>query len=195
MKKESARKQELRSAAARLFRKMGYSRATVRNIAKMVGLQSGSIFYHFKTKEDILVEVMREGMRQFTETAKTPLRDANTPLMRLRGLFIGSLRALHNPNSAEIAVVLSEWRHLSPRSRCLIVKLRDQVDESWDQVLRELAAEGLVQGDLRILRLSMLGALNWSLQWYDKQGILEIEDLACRLMESFVPAAKVNKSR
>ena len=193
MKKESARKQELRSAAAKLFRKVGYGRATVRDIAKSVGLQSGSIFYHFKTKEDILVEVMSEGMRQFTETAQTPLRNAGTPLMKLRGLFTGHLKALHNPNSSEIAVVLSEWRHLSPRSRRLVVRLRDQVDAAWDQVLREAAAEGLVQGDLRTLRLSMLGALNWSLQWYDKQGDLGIEDLACRLLESFVPAAKVNK--
>lgn len=190
MKNESARKQELRAAAAKLFLKVGYGRATVRDIAKSVGLQSGSIFYHFKTKEDILVDVMSEGMRQFTETAKTPLHDATTPLMKLRGLFIGHLKALHNPNSAEIAVVLSEWRHLSAKSRRQVVKLRDQVDEMWDQALREAAAAGLVRGDLRILRLSMLGAINWSLQWYDKRGKMDIEELACRLLESFVPAAK-----
>lgn len=193
MKNESARKQELRSAAAKLFLKVGYGRATVRDIAKSVGLQSGSIFYYFKTKEDILVGVMSEGMRQFTGTAKDPERNGSTPLMKLRGLFIGHLKALHNPNSPEVPVVISEWRHLSPRSRRLVVKLRDQVDEAWDQVLRELAAEGLVHGDLRILRLSMLGSLNWSLQWYDKQGDLGIEDLACRLLESFIPAAKVGK--
>lgn len=193
VKNESARKEELRSAAAKLFLKLGYGSATVRDIAKSVGLQSGSIFYYFKTKEDILVGVMSEGMRQFTGTPRDPLRNGNTPLMKLRGLFIGHLKALHNPNSPEVAVVISEWRHLSPRSRRVVVKLRDQVDKTWDQVLREVAAEGLVQGDLHILRLSMLGALNWSLQWYDKQGSLGIEDLACLLLESFIPAARVTK--
>lgn len=191
MKDESERKRELRSTAAKLFLKMGYGGATVRDLAKAVGIQSGSIFYHFKTKEDILVDVMCEGMRQFTSAATDPARDGRTPLMKLRGLFIGQLKALHNPNSAEVAVVISEWRHLSSRSRRVIVKLRDQVDAEWNKVLAEAAAAGLVHGDLRILRLAMLGALNWSLQWYDAKGDLRIEDLASRMLESFVPAARV----
>ena len=49
-------------SAARLFRDVGYPRATVRDIAKTVGMQSGSIFYYFKTKEDILVEVMESAI-------------------------------------------------------------------------------------------------------------------------------------
>lgn len=191
MKEESVRKQALRSAAAKLFLKVGYGRATVRDIAKSVGMQSGSIFYYYQTKEDILVSVMSEGMRQLIESVSAPLGDAKTPLMRLRGLFIGHLKCLHNPNSTEIAVVLSEWRQLSPRSRRVVVKLRDNVDAVWDQVLLELAQEGVVQGDLRILRLAMLGALNWSLQWYSANGSLKLEELANRLLESFVPSASL----
>jgi AcrR family transcriptional regulator len=192
-KNESVRKHELRVAAAKLFLKVGYDRATVRDIAKKVGLQSGSIFYHFKTKEDILVDVMSEGLRQFAEAVNQPLRDASSPLEKLRGLFLGHLKALLNPDNSEIAVVLSEWRQLSPRSRRLVVKLRDEVDDVWNEVLREAAAQGLVQGDLRILRLSMLGAINWSLQWYDRRGKLTIEELASRLLETFVPPDRIPK--
>lgn len=192
-KNESVRKHALRVAAAKLFLKVGYDRATVRDIAKMVGLQSGSIFYHFKTKEDILVDVMSEGLRQFAEAVNQPLRDARTPLEKLRGLFLGHLEALLNPDNSEIAVVLSEWRQLSPQSRRLVVKLRDEVDDVWNEVLREAAAQGLVQGDLRILRLSMLGAINWSLQWYDRRGKLTIEELATRLLETFVPPDRIPK--
>ncbi|MGO9772654.1 MAG: TetR/AcrR family transcriptional regulator [Roseiarcus sp.] len=180
-------------AAAKLFLKVGYDRATVRDIAKKVGLQSGSIFYHFKTKEDILVDVMSEGLRQFAEAVNQPLRDASSPLEKLRGLFLGHLKALLNPDNSEIAVVLSEWRQLSPQSRRLVVKLRDDVDDVWNEVLREAAAQGLVQGDLRILRLSMLGAINWSLQWYDRRGKLTIEELASRLLETFVPPDRIPK--
>ncbi len=190
MKNESTRKQELRSAAAKLFLKVGYGRTTVRDIAKSVGMQSGSIFYHYKTKEDILVSAMSEGVRQFAESARGPENDRRTPLMKLRDLFINHLTGLHNPESPEVAVMLSEWRHLSPRSRRVIVKLRDNVDDVWQQVLSELAEEGLVQGDLHVLRIAMLGAINWSLQWYDKNGKLKIEELACQLLATFIPAAR-----
>jgi AcrR family transcriptional regulator len=186
---DSARRSELRVAAARLFRKVGYSRATVRDIAKAVGMQSGSIFYYFKTKEDILEDVMGEGMRLFLEAAAAAQRDEATPRMRLRALLVGHLKALHSRDSDELTVVLSEWRSLSPTTRRRIVKQRDEVDAAWDGVLRDLAAEGLVRGDLAIVRLAILGAVNWSVQWYDKRGKLAIEELADQLLDLFVPLA------
>lgn len=186
---ESARRSELRAAAARLFRKVGYSRATVRDIAKAVGLQSGSIFYYFKTKEDILEEVMNEGMRHFLEASAAALRDEATPRLRLRALLVGHLKALHSRDSDELTVVLSEWRSLSPASRRRIVQQRDAVDAAWNSVLRDLAAAGQVHGDLNIVRLAILGAVNWSVQWYDKRGKLSIEGLADQLLALYVPAA------
>ncbi len=184
---DSARRVELRAAAARLFRKVGYSRATVRDIAKAVGLQSGSIFYHFATKEEILEEVMSEGMRHFLDAAAAALRDEANPRRRLRALLVGHLKALHSRDSDELAVVLSEWRSLSPTSRRRIVKQRDEVDAAWNTVLAELAAAGELRGDLNVVRLTILGALNWSVQWYDKRGKLSIEELAEQLLDLFVP--------
>jgi hypothetical protein len=46
-----------------------------------------------------------------------------------------------------------------------------------------------VRGDLRLLRLAMLGALNWTLQWYQRDGPLGIRELADDLLAVFVPAA------
>lgn len=195
LRSDHVRKHELRVAAAKLFLTVGYDRATVRDIARMVGLQSGSIFYHYKTKEEILVDVMSEGLRLVTEATHQSLSGAATPLEKLRALFIGHLRALHDPNNSEIAVVLSEWRQLSPRSRRLVVKLRDTVDETWNEVLREASAQELVQGDLRILRLAMLGSINWSLQWYDRRGKLTIEELGSRLLDTFIPLIELPAGR
>jgi len=186
---DSARRAELRAAAARLFRKVGYSRATVRDIAKAVGLQSGSIFYHFTSKEEMLEEVMSEGMRQFLDAAAAALRDGADPRRKLRALLVGHLKALHSRDSDELAVVLSEWRSLSPTSRRRIVKQRDEVDAAWNTVLAELAAAGQLRGDLNVVRLTILGALNWSVQWYDKRGKLSIEELAEQLLDLFVPQA------
>ncbi|POC72277.1 TetR family transcriptional regulator, partial [Vibrio vulnificus] len=50
---ESARGKLLQTAA-HLFRSKGYERTTVRDLASAVGIQSGSIFHHFKSKDEIL---------------------------------------------------------------------------------------------------------------------------------------------
>ncbi len=182
---DSARRQELLASAARLFRDVGYPRATVRDIAKAVGMQSGSIFYYFKTKEDILLEVMETAMRAFVLAGQRALEQAKTPREKLRLLFAGHLEALHGTRD-ETAVVLSEWRNLAPKSRRRMVKLRDQVDSMWDEALHEAVAAGMVQGDVRLLRLAMLGSLNWSLQWYSPKGGLSIQDLADRFVDFYV---------
>jgi AcrR family transcriptional regulator len=182
------RRRRLISAAAGLFRRYGYERTTARDIARAFGVQSGSIFYHFASKEELLVAVMLEGMRQFAAAARGPLAEARTPLGRLRALFFGHLTALHGGGD-EQAVVIQEWRSLAARPRRRVVSLRDEVEAMWREVLDEAAAAGLVRGDLRLLRLAMLGALNWTLQWYQRDGPLGIRELADDLLAVFVPAA------
>ena len=54
-------------AAAHLFRVQGYSGTTVREIAALVGIQSGSLFHHFRSKEEILFVVMKEVIIYNTE--------------------------------------------------------------------------------------------------------------------------------
>lgn len=185
---DPARRRELVAAAARLFRRYGYERTTAREIARAFGVQSGSIFYHFESKEALLVAVMLEGMRQFVAAARGPLANAHTPRERLRALFYGQLTALHGGGD-EQAVVIQEWRSLSARPRKQVVALRDEVEAMWREVLDEAAAAGLVSGDLRLLRLAMLGALNWTLQWYRPDGPLGVRELADGLLAVFVPAA------
>src|SRR6476646_11454932 len=58
------RRGELVRAAAQLFREKGFEGTTVRDIANAVGMQSGSPFYHFGSKVEMLVAVMEEGLRQ-----------------------------------------------------------------------------------------------------------------------------------
>ncbi|MCG6876255.1 MAG: TetR/AcrR family transcriptional regulator [Betaproteobacteria bacterium] len=185
---DPARRRGLVAAAAGLFRRYGYERTTAREIARAFGVQSGSIFYHFENKEALLVAVMLEGMRQFVAAARGPLADAHSPLERLRALFYGHLTALHGGGD-EQAVVIQEWRSLSARPRKKVVAVRDAVEAMWREVLDEAAAAGLVSGDLRLLRLAMLGALNWTLQWYQPDGPLGVRELADGLLAVFVPAA------
>src|SRR5829696_6435854 len=57
------RRGELLRSAAKLFRRKGFDATSTRDIAAAVGMQSGSPFYHFKSKGALLFAVMEEGMR------------------------------------------------------------------------------------------------------------------------------------
>ncbi|WP_372867774.1 TetR/AcrR family transcriptional regulator, partial [Pseudomonas sp.] len=68
---------KLLQTAAHLFRSKGYERTTVRDLASAVGIQSGSIFHHFKSKDEILRSVMEETIRYNTALMRASLAEAS----------------------------------------------------------------------------------------------------------------------
>ncbi len=86
---------KLLQVAAHLFRNKGYERTTVRDLAGAVGIQSGSIFHHFKSKDDILRAVMEETIRYNTALMRAAIAEADT--VRERVLALDLLRiAVHH---------------------------------------------------------------------------------------------------
>lgn len=178
----NSRRMELILAAATLFRDQGYERTTVRDLGNAVGLQSGSLFYHFRSKEDILVAVMALGITRTTEQLQAALAKATTVQQKLAALFHVHLHSLLGDNQAALEVMLYEWRSLSPAARPDLIILRDRYEALWQDTLDLAAASGLVKQDTRLLRRTLLGSLHWSVQWFDPAGELDIDQLAERML-------------
>ncbi|GGY23167.1 TetR/AcrR family transcriptional regulator [Paludibacterium paludis] len=179
---ENSRRRELIEAAARLFRDQGYERTTVRDLGNAVGLQSGSLFYHFRTKEEILVAVMALGISRTTEQLAEAIAAARSAREKLAALFHVHLNSLLGDNQAALEVMLYEWRSVSESSRPGLIVLRDRYEALWQSVLDEAASQGLVKTDTRLLRRTLLGSLHWSVQWYREDGELTVDQLAERMM-------------
>ena len=110
---DNSRRAELVRTAARLFRDQGYERTTVRDLGNAVGLQSGSLFYHFRNKEEILVAVMALGITSTTEQLAAALEVAKTPYDKVSALIHVHLNSLLGENQAALEVMLYEWRSVS----------------------------------------------------------------------------------
>src|SRR5690554_6041839 len=113
---ESARGRLLREAA-RLFREKGYERTTVRDLAAAVGIQSGSLFHHFRTKEEILKAVMVETIRLNTALMQAAMSSADSNREKLRALVSAELESINGQTGEAMAVLVFEWRSLSEASR------------------------------------------------------------------------------
>ncbi|KAA8783563.1 TetR/AcrR family transcriptional repressor of bet genes [Paenibacillus sp. 4624] len=59
---QDERRNAILQAAFTLFGQVGYTKATMKEIAAKAGVAQGLIGYHFTTKETLLVEVVREWM-------------------------------------------------------------------------------------------------------------------------------------
>ncbi|MBU6951935.1 MULTISPECIES: TetR/AcrR family transcriptional regulator [unclassified Hahella] len=168
----------LLAKAAHLFKEKGYERTTVRDLAASVGIQSGSIFHHFRSKEDILFAVMEETILYITAKMREALERAPTARDRLLALLRCELESVLGGTGEAMTVLVYEWRSLSDARQEEILKLRDQYEGLWLDTLSEARDAGLVKGDVAVLRRFLTGALSWTITWYKSEGSMTVEDLA-----------------
>lgn len=169
--------------AARLFRDKGYERTTVRDLATAVGIQSGSLFHHFRTKEDILKAVMVETVRLNTAVLQAAMEAAGSTREKLRALVRAELESINGQTGEAMAVLVFEWRSLSEASQAEVLVLRDIYETLWLDVLSELKEESALKADPFVVRRMLTGALSWTVTWYrPERGGLTLEQLTDEVM-------------
>ena len=161
------RREALVRAAAQLFREKGFDGTTIRDIAGAVGMRSGSPFYHFANKHELLVAVMEEGLRLGLDRTRAVLDDAGLAAVeRFRRLVRTHYGILHDAGSDFIPVMLYDWRSLPDQYKRRIIGLKDRYDAIWQATLDELHAQHALHADPKLARLMILGAINFSATWF-----------------------------
>lgn len=161
------RVQELLDVAARLFAKRGYAATSMRDIALGVNMLSGSVYYHFASKEELLVAVYQAGVNQLEKAIHAALKKEVEPWTRLEAVCRAHLEVvLKDSDYAQVLVrvVPDDIPAAADRLRTLRA--------SYESMFRDAVADlPLPPGaDRRALRLMLLGTLNWALFWFDPQG-------------------------
>jgi AcrR family transcriptional regulator len=150
-------------AAARLFRERGYAVTSMRDIAADSGMLAGSLYYHFASKEDLLVAVYAEGVKRITAAVEEALRAPGEPWERLERVCAAHLSALLDDSDygqVVIRVRPDDVPDVAPR----LAELRNGYERLFARAVDALPLAR--RADRRALRLMLLGALNWSQTWY-----------------------------
>lgn len=180
------RREELLRVCARLFRDKGFDGTTIRDISAAAGMHSGSPFYHFRSKQEMLVAVMEQGLAEGLRRCEAALAGRLPPQEKFRRLVRAQLGTILEDGSDFIPVLLYEWRSLTPANRRRVIALKDRFDALWQRMLDELAAAGQLRGDAQLARLLVLGAVNWTGQWYRRAGRLSLDEISAQATRLFL---------
>jgi AcrR family transcriptional regulator len=155
--------------AARLFRERGYAETSLRDIAGACGMKTASLYYHFASKDEIVVAVLNTGVARVSAEARRrvdALGEAGQA-ERLHAAICGHLHALLQPNSYTGANIRI-FGHVPPHVRAATMELREQYEQWWRDLLADAEAKGMIRRgtDLRTVRLLLLGAMNWAVEWH-----------------------------
>ncbi|SOC19991.1 transcriptional regulator, TetR family [Stappia indica] len=167
-KKALEARQVIMAAAARMMRERGYADTSLRDLAAEVGMKAGSLYYHFASKDELAIEVMRLGVQLVCDAVDEAL--AKRPDASPRERIVIALKV-------HLETLLSASDFASAHIRCYpfvpeavqqeLLATRRNYDKVWSAIIRDYLgpeADGL---RVRYLRHALIGALNWSLEWFD----------------------------
>ena len=178
---DASRREELLRTAARLFVDKGFEATTTRDIADAVGMRSGSPFYHFRSKQDLLKAAMAEGLETGYRSLLAAIEGIDDPALRLRVLIRTHLGNLLE-GECEAPLLLFESRSLDAAARAEIAAITDRYQKPWQETLDALAAAGQLNSAQPPVRLLLFGMLNWTPQWYRADGGLSLDQMTDGVM-------------
>lgn len=163
------RRKQLLEAAAELFSTRGYAGTSIRDIADAVGMLPGSIYYHFRSKEELLLAVHGEGVRLIMDAVNRALGATPAdPWTRLEAAAEAHLKGLLTGGKFSMVVTPEFSRSIDEPLRTALIEERDR----YEQIFRDLIDDLPLPPDVSrsYLRLSLLGSLNWVVNWYNPEG-------------------------
>lgn len=171
--KSELTRERILDAAATEFREHGYAGARLAGIAARIGMKAGSLYYHFDSREALVDAVMARGIMRTQAALEQRLAEmpvGTDHLTRLEAAIETHLVLLLQQGDTASATIKLIWQ-VPPDVRDRAVARQRAYGALWSRLLSEAQRDGAIRADvdLSIVRLAILGALNWTLDWYKPQ--------------------------
>lgn len=189
MTKSERTRRRILDAAAEVFSEQGYT-ARLTDIAERAGMKTGSLYYHFDSREDLVTEVLRlgiEGSWEQVSAAVDAVPGAGSPRDRLEA----AIRAHTLSIVGRSAYATAQARIVSSLpTEVAKAHAKDQraYGEYWRELFAGAARSGEVRADVDLLVAQMLafGAMNWTSEWFDPRRRLSADELADQTVGLFL---------
>src|SRR5260370_8928722 len=109
-------------AAVQLFAEYGYHAAPLRDIARIAGIQAASIYYHYPSKQALLVEIMETYMQLLNNNTERIMREYTDPLQQLHEVIANHVR-MHTTYHAAFFILDTTLPSLEDERRPSILSL------------------------------------------------------------------------
>ncbi len=187
----SSRREEILEVAAKVIAERGIKDATVRDIGEAAGILSGSLYYHFDSKEQIVVELLRPSLQASLDSALAICAE-RTGLAALAELIRNAvLSTAANPHRA--LILRNETRAFNElESLAAIAKLRSGVMRLFLDVIKDGIVSGEIRDDIdpEILAFAIMDGTLGGSRWFTGSRDKQPEVVADALIHFYIDGAK-----
>lgn len=181
------------------FARYGYAATTIDRIATAAGVTKGALYYHFKDKEDLLFEAVRNRVGQFERRvlgALTPERGALRALQQLTAICIE--HATKSNHRRFIVTLMVEALDNNARLTTQFREMMDRFRAFLEKIIAAGQEEGVfrrdvgVQAAARVYAGAVMGA---EIQYYLDPGAIDLEQTLAAFLEQYLGWLQVPPKR
>jgi len=157
--------------AAELFARDGFGATSLDDIAAMLGVTKGALYYHVKNKEEILRLIYLTVLTASEEPLHHIVKADLPPLEKLQRA-VEHQAAVAADRSPAMIVFYREHPHLTGPFAKEIILRKKAYEQYFEQIIEEGQEAGAFQlnVDPKIASFGILGMCNWLSQWYRQDG-------------------------
>lgn len=172
-----SKRDEIREAAARLFRDKGYAATSMRDLAGAVDIKASSIYNHFDSKEEILRQICFDNALRFLAGLQEVENSAGSATEKLRALIRLHIQ-IATEDLTSITAFNDEWRHLNEPYLSEFKTIRRDYERRFQSIMED----GMNKGELRpmdshIATYTLFSSMRWLYDWYKSGKRISTDDL------------------
>jgi AcrR family transcriptional regulator len=168
--------------AGDFFAKYGLSKTTVDDIAKSIGMAKSSLYYYFKSKDELFAAVLDKEMGQFKKKMNVALQDVDDPREKIKAYVLVRARCMRELLNMYNALKDDYLRHYE-----FIQKMRETYDFQERELIKGLLHEGNEKGifnikDIALTSYAIIIAVKgfeyeWAVRQSDESAEKNMEEL------------------
>ncbi len=174
-----SRRIQILRRAAELFERKGVSQTSIEDIATACGVKREAVYYYFKSREDILLEIILPQSHSLVRNLRGAISIRGTHLEKMHAAIESHLSS-YSPGYLETTVMLREKHYFKDDDKPeAIRKVWREYTDMWEQLILDGQAAGEFNPalDAKVTAYGILGMCNWLARWYNPDKGMTIPDI------------------
>lgn len=188
-----AKRQAVLSTAAQLFNERGFHATSLDDIAARLGVSKPTLYYYVKSKDQILLECVRQGLEMTLEGIEVSRQAGGTALDQLEACMRVYARIVTMDFGMCLIRVGDE--QLPPESRKALRRMKAQIDLAFRRLVEAGVQQSLLAPcDPKMTAFMIGGALSWIGKWYDSGGAYSPDEIAEQAVRTLLQGVLLRES-
>jgi AcrR family transcriptional regulator len=179
------KKEEILQAISQLFFEQGYEKTHIREISNALNITHAGLYYYFKNKQDMLFTIVDDFMEKVLANLGDNLKTIQDPKGKLLYIIRSHIDFFVN-YPAQTKVVIYEVHSLDGSCKEAFREKQVEYIAIVKKVLSQIVGRSRPIVDLNVATFSLLGTLNWIVQWYNPAGRVPPEKLSTEIWRFFL---------